>query len=1077
MAELLTPVRLGTTSNINLSIALTPGIDKIDGVIVTQGMRILLKAQTDRVENGIYVVQGTGYLTRATDFAAGALITCGTAVFIQEGVLLENTGWVVNLYTESNSTELVVGTDPIVFERFSVNLNLDSADIASAIVLRSVKGYPLTIAELDNNFKWLTTTLNQKLNTSDFNPENIAAKVNSLTAEAASLDAWELRGLSPSGDVKEYSTIPIRDENGNIYATNFHGELVGNASTATLADYATLANNVDGVVAVVNGGTGADNPKDARVNLGALGVEGNEAMVGKLTLASASTSLVSLKITPGSDEPSDVAPTLLENGDVWASSQYLRYYLNGKKQSIAHIDSPEFTGTPRAPTKSKETNTTALATTQFVQYHVTDINAALALKAPIASPAFTGTPTAPTVTNLADSSTKIATTGFVQNRLDLFDNNYYTRSEIDIKNAAIEQNRSVADTGLQNQIEDLKKNLGIPVGSVVYFAANSIPLGYLKCDGGLVSRYQYERLFQVIGYTYGGSGDNFRLPDLRGEFIRGFDDGRGVDSGRQFATLQDSTNKSHTHALSAAGEHNHNISDPGHRHRVPSGGSVGSSIRYETSGPAYYSAQNTDLATTGITITAAPNHTHSIDSNGAAEARPRNVALMPCIKAFGNVDDADQIAAQSVIASINGKVNRTGDTMTGFLSLAGNPTASMHAATKQYVDNAVANIGNVYTKAEIDVKVTTLTNDRSSGDANLQAQIDDLKNNTGVPVGSIVYYAANSIPIGFLKCDGSFVSKTSYPRLFEKIGYTYGRSGETFGLPDLRGEFIRGFDDGRGADSGRAFGSWQRGSLNVNDPNYGSFNISSIIGRNNYAGGTTGEVGTEFPIEVGLDRVNRSTYPNCLLVHVAANAPIELGTSGFSFGMVRPRNVAMMPCIKAFGSVDDPDQILAQDVINSVNGKVNRSGDTMTGFLSLAAAPTADMHAATKKYVDTKFAAVQVIQGPQGPAGPQGPQGPAGAPGSSLTVTSGASHTVSYTNIVGGWGSNNYFDVYPPYGKTMSNLQAFIASIWYIAFAGDVDGNDSIRCTYERLGDRMRVWVQNTEQRDRPAASWLAVWS
>lgn len=1072
MAELLTPVRLGTTSNINLSIALTPGIDKIDGVIVTQGMRILLKAQTDRVENGIYVVQGTGYLTRATDFAAGALITCGTAVFIQEGVLLENTGWVVNLYTESNSTELVVGTDPIVFERFSVNLNLDSADIASAIVLRSVKGYPLTIAELDNNFKWLTTTLNQKLNTSDFNPENIAAKVNSLTAEAASLDAWELRGLSPSGDVKEYSTIPIRDENGNIYATNFHGELVGNASTATLADYATLANNVDGVVAVVNGGTGADNPKDARVNLGALGVKGNEAMVGKLTLASASTSLVSLKITPGSDEPSDVAPTLLENGDVWASSQYLRYYLNGKKQSIAHIDSPEFTGTPRAPTKSKETNTTALATTQFVQYHVTDISVALALKAPIASPAFTGTPTAPTVTNLADSSTKIATTGFIQNRLDLFDNNYYTRSEIDIKNAAIEQNRSVADTGLQNQIEDLKKNLGIPVGSVVYFAANSIPLGYLKCDGGLVSRYQYARLFQVIGYTYGGSGDNFRLPDLRGEFIRGFDDGRGVDAGRQFATLQDSTNKSHIHALSAAGEHSHNISDPGHTHNVPSGGQVHSSIRYETSGAAYWASQTTGSSKTGISITAAPNHTHSIDPNGGVESRPRNVALMPCIKAFGNVDDADQIAAQSVLASITQKVNRTGDTMTGFLSLAGNPTASMHAATKQYVDNAVANIGNVYTKAEIDVKVTTLTNDRSSGDANLQAQIDDLKNNTGVPVGSIVYYAANSIPIGFLKCDGALVSKTAYPRLFEKIGYTYGGSGNNFNLPDLRGEFIRGFDDGRGIDSGRTFGSWQKSSIVVFDPSYTSVSPGALVSSRD---------GAHNPnlISAGFDIIDHSLYTTARITYAngGGTSPIATNAGGWEVGGTRPRNVALMPCIKAFGTISDPDQILAQDVINSINGKVNRSGDTMTGFLSLAADPTADLHAATKKYVDTKFAAIQVIQGPQGPAGPQGPQGPAGAPGSSYTFTHGVNSTVSYTNWVGAWGeAYNYFDVFPPYGKTMGNLVAFIPSIWAIYFAGDVDGNDSLRCTYTYYSDRIRVIVQNTEQRSYPAASWLAVW-
>ena len=41
----------------------------------------------------------------------------------------------------------------------------------------------------------------------------------------------------------------------------------------------------------------------------------------------------------------------------------------------------------------------------------------------------------------------------------------------------------------------------------------------------------------VIGYQYGGSGQNFNVPDLRGEFIRGYDDNKGVDSGRGFATV------------------------------------------------------------------------------------------------------------------------------------------------------------------------------------------------------------------------------------------------------------------------------------------------------------------------------------------------------------------------------------------------------------------------------------------------------------------------------------------------------------------------------------------------------------
>lgn len=96
-----------------------------------------------------------------------------------------------------------------------------------------------------------------------------------------------------------------------------------------------------------------------------------------------------------------------------------------------------------------------------------------------------------------------------------------------------------------------------------------------------------------------------------------------------------------------------------------------------------------------------------------------------------------------------------------------------------------------------------------------------------------------------------------------------------------------------------------------------------------------------------------------------------------------------------------------------------------------------------------------------------------------FTFTYGTTYsTSSYTNQVGSFNNNaNYFDVYPPAGKTMSNLVAFIPSIAYIHYAGGVDGNDSLRCIFYAYSTLIRVWVQNTEQRSTPAANWLAVWS
>lgn len=96
----------------------------------------------------------------------------------------------------------------------------------------------------------------------------------------------------------------------------------------------------------------------------------------------------------------------------------------------------------------------------------------------------------------------------------------------------------------------------IPAGTVTAYAGNSggfskLPPGYLKCNGAAVSRTTYANLFDAIGTQFGaGNGSTtFNVPDLRGEFIRGFDDGRGVDSGRVFGSAQADDFKSHRHGI------------------------------------------------------------------------------------------------------------------------------------------------------------------------------------------------------------------------------------------------------------------------------------------------------------------------------------------------------------------------------------------------------------------------------------------------------------------------------------------------------------------------------------------------
>ena len=84
-----------------------------------------------------------------------------------------------------------------------------------------------------------------------------------------------------------------------------------------------------------------------------------------------------------------------------------------------------------------------------------------------------------------------------------------------------------------------------------------------------------------------------------------------------------------------------------------------------------------------------------------------------------------------------------------------------------------------------------------------------------VPVRTILPWPSASLPPveggeqKWAECNGVSLLQAGYPDLFTQIGTAYGGGAATFRLPDLRGEFIRGLDSGRGIDAGRTIGSWQ----------------------------------------------------------------------------------------------------------------------------------------------------------------------------------------------------------------------------------------------------------------------------
>ena len=157
-----------------------------------------------------------------------------------------------------------------------------------------------------------------------------------------------------------------------------------------------------------------------------------------------------------------------------------------------------------------------------------------------------------------------------------------------------------------------------PAGAIIFHAGSTPPSGFIKANGASLSTSTYSALFAVIGYTYGGSGGSFNVPDLRGEFLRGWDDGRGVDSGRNFGSSQLDQMQRLTGQYNTSAEH----------FNIGSGSGVFSDYRVNTarnSGIGYNNA-------TGLTFDSGNSPNARVSSTTDGETRPRNIAMLACIK-------------------------------------------------------------------------------------------------------------------------------------------------------------------------------------------------------------------------------------------------------------------------------------------------------------------------------------------------------------------------------------------------------------------------------------------------------------
>ncbi|HAN4480327.1 TPA: phage tail protein, partial [Escherichia coli] len=173
----------------------------------------------------------------------------------------------------------------------------------------------------------------------------------------------------------------------------------------------------------------------------------------------------------------------------------------------AQKHNPTFTGEPKAPTPAAGNNTTRIATTAFVQAAITAL--------------INGAP------DTLDTLKEIAAAINNDPKFSATINNALSGKQPLDETLTHLSGKDVA--GLLAYL-GLGEGSALPVGVPVPWPSATPPTGWLKCNGAAFSAEEYPELAKVYPTN--------KLPDLRGEFIRGWDDGRGVDAGRQLLSSQ-----------------------------------------------------------------------------------------------------------------------------------------------------------------------------------------------------------------------------------------------------------------------------------------------------------------------------------------------------------------------------------------------------------------------------------------------------------------------------------------------------------------------------------------------------------
>ena len=176
--------------------------------------------------------------------------------------------------------------------------------------------------------------------------------------------------------------------------------------------------------------------------------------------------------------------------------------------------------------------------------------------------------------------------------------------------------------------------------------------------------------------------------------------------------------------------------------------------------------------------------------------------------------------------------------------------------------------------------------------AAINAIVGNMINSRGndfCPSGMVMPFAGDFAPAGWLKANGAAVSRTVYAKLFAAVGTRFGAGDghSTFNLPDLRGEFARFWDDGRGVDAGRGLGTWQNDAVQNWEAVF-TYQRAQVHGVEKREGA--------FMLESEHDRGTALEGSSWATSH--AHIGPSVNNAARTAPETRPRNIALLACIK-----------------------------------------------------------------------------------------------------------------------------------------------------------------------------------